>query len=121
MVLAGELLIYNNIGERMKKSITVSVIIASLFFSGCSAKNGAIVGGTTGAIAGGLIGAGLSQQHTGNGNTAQGALQVGLALGLVGALIGAGTGYVSDEVTKEKDKEIQDIMNSNKQIEEIAK
>ena len=102
----------------MKKSITISILIASLFFSGCSAKNGAIIGGTTGAIAGGLLGAGLSKQHVGNGKTAQTALQVGLVLGLVGALIGAATGYVAHEISKD-DKEIQDIIDSNKQMEKI--
>jgi len=103
----------------MKKSITITATIVSLFFSGCSAKNGAIVGGTTGAIAGGLLGAGLSKQHVGNGKTAQSALQVGLVLGLVGALIGATTGYVVDEISKDDDKEMQDIIESNNQIERI--
>lgn len=103
----------------MRKSITISILIASLFFSGCSTKNGAIIGGTTGAVAGGLIGAGLSKQHVGNGKTAQSALQVGLVLGLAGALLGAATGYVAHEVSKEDDKEMQDIINSNRQMEKI--
>ena len=103
----------------MKKSITISILIASLFFSGCSTKNGAIIGGTTGAIAGGLLGAGLSKQHMGNGKTAQSALQVGLVLGLAGALIGAGTGYVVNELNKDDDKEMQDIIDSNKQMEKV--
>ena len=103
----------------MKKSITISILIASLFFSGCSTKNGAIIGGTTGAIAGGLLGAGLSKQHVGNGKTVQSALQVGLVLGLVGALIGAGTGYMVNEVSKEDDKGMQNIIESNRQMERI--
>lgn len=103
----------------MKKNIILSGLMASLFFSGCSTKNGAIIGGTTGTIVGGVLGAGLSKQHTGNGKTAQTALQVGLVLGLVGALIGAATGYVAHEISKDDDKKIQDIIDSNKQIERI--
>ena len=103
----------------MKKTITISVLIASLVFSGCSTKNGAIIGGTTGAMVGGLLGAGLSKQHVGNGKTTQSALQVGLVLGLVGALLGAATGYVVNEVSKDDDKEMQDIIDSNKQMEKI--
>ena len=103
----------------MKKYITTSALTATLIFSGCSTKNGAIIGGTTGAVAGGLIGAGLSKQHVGNGKTAQSALQVGLVLGLAGALLGAATGYGAHEVSKEDDKEMQDIINSNRQMEKI--
>ena len=103
----------------MKKNIILSGLMASLFFSGCSTKNGAIIGGTTGAIAGGLLGAGLSKQHTGNGKTAQTAVQVGLVLGLIGALIGAGTGYVAHEVSKDNSKEMKDIIDSNRQMQGI--
>ena len=102
----------------MKKNVILLLCITTLFFSGCSAKNGAIVGGTTGAIAGGLVGAALSQTHAGNGKTAQSALQVGLVIGLAGALIGAATGYVVDEVSKD-DREIQDIIESNTQIQRM--
>jgi len=90
----------------MKRKITL-LLVASVLFSGCSAKNGAIIGGTAGAMVGGLLGTGLSKQHVGNGKTTQTALQVGVVLGLVGALLGAGTGYVvegidsDDQVTQE--------------------
>ena len=103
----------------MKKIIAILALTVTLIFSGCSTKNGAIIGGTTGAIAGGLLGAGLSKQHVGNGKTTQSALQVGLVLGLAGALIGAGTGYVVNEISKEDDKEMKDIIDSNKQMQRI--
>ena len=99
---------------------TIIILLSILLFTACSVKQGATIGGTAGLVAGGLIGAGLSKQHVGNGKTTQSALQVGLVLGLAGMLIGAGTGYVVDEVSKD-DKEIQDIIESNKQIEEMYK
>ena len=103
----------------MKKRITLCFIAGVLLLSGCSAKNGALIGGTTAAIAGGLLGAGLSKQHVGNGKTTQSALQVGLALGVVGALLGAGTGYVVEEATHKDDNEIKEMIQSEKQIKEM--
>jgi len=92
----------------MKKSILISLLIISLFFSGCSAKNGAIVGGTTGVIAGGFLGVALKAQAGSNDSNVEAALQVGLVLGLVGALIGSATGYVVSEMSKQaQDKQMQ--------------
>jgi len=93
---------------------TIIVILCMVLLTGCSVKNGAIIGGTTGAIAGGLLGAGISKQHFGNGKTAQTALQVGLVLGLVGTLIGSATGYVVSEINKDEDKKMQEIIQSQK-------
>jgi len=101
-------------GEKMKKNTIILCLIASLFFSGCSAKNGAIIGGTTGVVAGGLLGAGLSKQHVGNGKTAQSALQVGLVFGVIGALIGSATGYVVGEINKDDNKQMQEMIQSQK-------
>jgi len=98
----------------MKKNIIIALLIASLFFSGCSAKHGAIIGGTTGAIAGGLLGAGLSKQHVGNGKTTQTALEFGIVLGLVGALLGSGTGYIVGEINKDDDEQMQKMIQSQK-------
>ena len=84
------------------KKFWIFMVAGSILWSGCSAKNGAIIGGTTGAIAGGILGAGISKQHVGNGNTTQTALQVGVVFGLVGALLGAGVGYTVDALQEEK-------------------
>ena len=79
------------------------MVAGSILFSGCSAKNGAIIGGTTGAIAGGLLGAGISKQHVGgNRGATKTALEVGIVFGLVGALLGAGVGYTVDTLQEEK-------------------
>lgn len=101
----------------MKKTITLYLVTVIFLLSGCSAKNGAIIGGTTGAIAGGLLGAGISKQHVGNGKTAQTALQVGLVLGIVGALLGAGTGYIVDKTSQNEDTKMKEIISSAKQVE----
>ena len=93
---------------------TFMVILCMVLLVGCSAKNGAIIGGTSGVIAGGLLGAALSKEHVGNGKTAQTALQVGLVFGLVGALIGSATGYVVGEISKDDDKQIQEMIQSQK-------
>ena len=105
----------------MKKRITLCLIAGIFLLSGCSAKNGALIGGTTGVIAGGLLGAGLSKQHVGNGKTTQSALQVGLALGVAGALLGAGTGYMVEKATHKDDKEIKEMIQSEKQIKEMKR
>jgi len=89
-------------------------LIASLFFSGCSAKHGAIIGGTSGVIAGGLLGAGISKQHFGNGKTTQTALEFGIVLGLVGTLLGSATGYVVGGISKNDDKQMQEMIQSQK-------
>ena len=99
------------------KFFLIYIIIGSILFSGCSTKNGAIVGGTTGVIVGGLLGAGISKQHVGNGNTTQTALQVGVVFGLIGTLIGAGVGYVVD--TLQEEKQIQEI-DASHHIEGLA-
>ena len=93
------------------KKFLIYTLIGSILFSGCSTKNGAIVGGTTGVIVGGLLGAGISKQHVGNGNTTQTALQVGVVFGLIGALMGAGVGYVVD--TLQEEKQMQEIEASH--------
>ena len=98
----------------MKKSILISLLIISLFFSGCSSKNGAIVGGTTGVIAGGFLGVALKAQAGSNDSNVEAALQVGLVLGLVGALIGSTTGYVVSEINKDEDKKMQEMIQSQK-------
>ena len=93
------------------KKLWIFMLIGSILISGCSAKHGAIIGGTTGVIAGGLLGAGISKQHFGNGNATQTALQVGVVFGLVGALLGAGVGYTVDALQEEK--KMQEIRASH--------
>jgi len=102
------------LGEKMKKNIIIALLIASLFFSGCSAKHGAIIGGTSGAIAGGFLGVAFKAQVGSNDSNAEAALQVGLVFGLVGALLGSATGYVVGEINKNDDKQMQEMIQSQK-------
>ena len=96
----------------MKQSRVITIVLCVMLLAGCSAKNGALVGGGTGVLVGGLLGAGLSKQHVGNGKTTQTAIQVGLVFGLVGALIGSATGYVVQEIRKDDDKKMQKMIQS---------
>jgi len=106
----------------MKQILTVGLIV--ILLSGCSAKNsamknGMILGGLAGATFGGVVGSEIGGTHNGPSSKAEGVIVLGLVFGLIGLGLGAGTGYIIDEVTADDDKEMEDIIYSNKQMEEL--
>jgi len=103
----------------------VGIGLVAILLSGCSAKNsamqnGAILGGLAGATLGGIAGSEIGGTHNGPSSKAEGAIVLGLVIGLIGLGIGAGTGYIIDEVTQD-DKEMDEMLSSNQQMEELNK
>jgi len=94
----------------------MSMTILGLTLLGCSSpqpsvKLGAIGGGVTGVLLGGLLGAAASQGHTGNGEPTKNALIGAAIVGSLGALLGGGTGYLVDSVTQ-NDAQTKEMIHS---------
>ena len=107
----------------MKQNIIVILVLISLL--GCStkysdAKNGAILGGTAGVLAGSVVGAAIvGQKSRGSTSLTQGALVGAFLVGLLGTVTGYSMGYVVDVVKSDDDK-IKKIQKFPK-IKEIKK
>ena len=99
------------------------IVLTFILMTGCSHKTstvkvGAMGGGVTGALIGGLLGAAASSGHTGNDNTTKSVLLGALVVGSLGALLGAGTGYLFAD-SNNTDKEIQEMVNTEKMMKKL--
>jgi len=95
----------------------LSMIIASIVFSGCSGKypamkTGAIIGGTSATIAAIAVGA----QDT-NSDYASAIAVAVVIIGLAGTALGAGIGYTIDTINN--DKEIEEMIQTEKMMEKL--
>jgi outer membrane protein OmpA-like peptidoglycan-associated protein len=94
---------------KVSRLLLVSLLSASLVFTGCKTWSNALKGGTIGAVAGGLVGAGAGKLL---GNPAVGAIAGAAVGGTVGTLIGK-------KMDKQK-AELEAQLGSNAAVERIG-
>ena len=93
---------------------------------GCSAKNsasknGAILGTTAGAMAGGVMGLAVTASKSNSQDFTKNAIIGAVAVGAIGYLTGSAMGYVVDKTSNTETKEIEKMAQSQKIVNKSVK
>ena len=108
----------------MNQKIIIILITMSLL--GCSAKNsasknGAILGTTAGAMAGGVMGLAVTASKSNSQDFTKNAIIGAVVVGAIGYLTGSAMGYVVDKTSNTKTKEIEKMAQSQKIVNKRVK
>ena len=104
----------------------IVIVCTSCLLIGCSAKNsastnGAILGTTAGAMAGGVMGLAVTASKSNSQDFTKNAIIGAVVVGAIGYLTGSAMGYVVDKTSNTETKEIEKMAQSQKIVNKSVK